>query len=72
MTQEDEEKLVEHTQCIAEILYRNAKEKNAEQLKTLEGIELEVREQLLENVSPQSGIFLSRQVQGRKQEKSFI
>ncbi len=72
MTQEDEEKLAEHTQGIAEILYRNAKEKNADNLKTLEGIELEVREQLLENVSPRIGIFLSRQAQERKQEKSVI
>jgi hypothetical protein len=50
-------------------LYRNAKEKNEEQLQTLEGIELAVREQLLENVSPNLGIFLSRKVVKQKQEK---
>lgn len=72
MTEEDAKKIAEHTQVIAEILYRNAKEKNAEQLKTLEGIELEVREQILENVSPKIGIFLSRQVQEQKQEKRDI
>ena len=72
MTQEDEEKLSQYTQGIAEILYRNTKEKKPEQLKTLEGIEVEVREQILENVSPKIGIFLSRQAQGQKQEKSGI
>jgi hypothetical protein len=53
-------------------LYRNAEAKNAEQLKTLEGIELAVREQMLENVSPKIGVFLSRQVVAQKQEKSDI
>lgn len=66
MTKEDEEKLAEYTQGIAEILYRNVKEKKPEHLQTLGGIELEVREQILENVSPKIGIFLSRQAQGQK------
>ena len=57
MTPEDQQKLEEYCQGIAAILYRNAEAKNAEQLKTLEGIELAVREQMLENVSPKIGIF---------------
>jgi len=69
---EDQQKLEEYCQGIAAILYRNAEAKNAEQLKTLEGIELAVREQMLENVSPKIGVFLSRQVVAQKQEKSDI
>jgi hypothetical protein len=72
MTPEDKKRLDGCTAEIAESLYRNAKEKNGEQLKTLEGIELAVREQLLENVSPNIGKFLSRQAVGRKQEKLGI
>jgi len=34
--------------------------------------ELAVREQMLENVSPKIGVFLSRQVVAQKQEKSDI
>jgi len=67
MTPEDKQKLEEHTTEIAKILYRNAESKNAEQLKTLEGIEVAVREQILENVSPNIGIFLSRQVAAQRQ-----
>jgi hypothetical protein len=49
--------------------YRNAEEKDVKQLKTLEGIEIEVREQMLENVSPNVGIFLSKKAVGQRQEK---
>ena len=61
-----QEKLEEYCQGIAAILYRNVEAKNIEQLKTLEGIELAVREQMLENVSPKIGIFLSRQAVAQK------
>jgi len=67
MTPEDKKGIEEHTVEIAKILYRNAEEKNAEQLKTLEGIEVAVREQILENVSPNIGIFLSRQAVEQRQ-----
>jgi hypothetical protein len=60
MTPEDQQKLEEYCQGIAAILYRNA------------GIELAVREQMLENVSPKIGVFLSRQVVAQKQEKRGI
>jgi flagellar basal body-associated protein FliL len=67
MTPEDKKRIEEHTVEIAKILYRNAEVKNAEQLKTLEGIEVAVREQILENVSPNIGIFLSRQAVEQRQ-----
>jgi len=69
MTPEDKERLETCTREIAEILYRNAEAKDAEQLKTLEGIEIAVREEMLENVSPKMGIFLSKKAVGQKQEK---
>jgi hypothetical protein len=69
MTPEEKSRLEACTREIAEILYRNAAAKDAEQLKTLEGIERAVREQMLENVSPNVGIFLSKKVVGQKQEK---
>jgi hypothetical protein len=72
MTPEDQQKLEEYCQGIAAILYRNAEAKNAEQLKTMEGIELAVREQMLENVSPKIGIFLSKQAVAQQQEKRGI
>lgn len=60
MSPQDKERLEACTKEIAEILYRNAEAKDAEQLKTLEGIEIAVREQMLENVSPNVGIFFCR------------
>lgn len=69
MTPEDKERLDTYTRGIAEILYCNAEERDAEQLKTLEGIEIAVRDQMLENVSPKVGIFLSKKAVGQKQEK---
>ena len=72
MTPEDQERLEACTLEIAEILYRNAESKNALQLKTLEGIELAVREEVLENVSPKIGFFLRRKAVEQKQEKKDI
>lgn len=69
MTPEEKVRLEACTREIAEILYRNAEAKDVEQLKTLEGIEIAVREQMLENVSPNVGIFLSKKAVGQKQEK---
>ncbi|MCA6605242.1 MAG: hypothetical protein ACK5V6_04190 [Pseudanabaena sp.] len=69
MTPEEKERLEACTREIAEILYRNAEAKDAEQLKTLEGIEIAVREQMLENVSANVGIFLSKKAVGQKQGK---
>lgn len=69
MTPEDKKRIEEYTAEIAKILYRNAEAKNAEQLKTLEGIEIAVREQILENVSPNIGIFLSKKAVEQRQEE---
>lgn len=56
MTPEEQERLRACTQEIAEILYRDS-DKTA--LKTLEGIEQTVRQQMLESVSPEVALFLS-------------
>lgn len=57
MTPEDSQALKEHAQAIAEILYR---EQEPQTLRTLEDIEITVRQQLLEHVAPQIGFFLSK------------
>lgn len=67
MTPEDKQRLEACTREIGEILYQNAEVKDVEQLKTLEGIEIAVREQMLENVSPKVGIFLLKKAVGQKQ-----
>jgi hypothetical protein len=69
MTPEEKDRIEACSREIAEILYRNAEAKDADQLKTLEGIEIAVREQMLENVSPKVGIFLSKKAVGQKQGK---
>jgi hypothetical protein len=56
MTPEEQDRLRACTQEIAEILYRNS-DKVA--LTTLEGIEQTVRQQMLEQVSPEVALFLS-------------
>ncbi len=56
MTPEEAQRLQVCVQEIAAILHRNTP---AEELKTLEGIEKAVRQQMLEHVSPEVGIFLS-------------
>lgn len=56
MTPEEQERLRVCTQEIAEILYRNSHKAT---LKTLEGIEQTVRQQMLEYVSPEVALFLS-------------
>lgn len=47
-----------HARAIAALLYEDS---NPEQLQTLAGIEAVVREQILEQVSPEIGLFLSKQ-----------
>jgi hypothetical protein len=54
-------KIQAHVREIAALLYEEAA---PEQLSTLEGIESVVREQILEYISPQIGLFLSRQQAG--------
>lgn len=64
MTPEQEQALKVHLQAIAQILYD---ESDPEAMKTLEGIELTVRQQLQKHVSPELGSFLSKRLQERKQ-----
>ena len=58
MTPEDQARLQQSIDTIAEILYRNTP---AEQLQSLEGIEQAIRQQTQELVLPQLGIFLLQQ-----------
>ena len=57
MTPKDQQALSSHAREIAKILHRNAP---AEAIKTLEGIEKTVRGQLLDHVSPEIALFLSK------------
>ena len=56
MTPENAQALKEHAAAIAAILYQ---ETSPEQLTTLESIEKTVRDQMLEHITPNVGIFLS-------------
>lgn len=60
MTPKEQKELSEHIDAIGKILYRQAK---PEQVETLAKIEETVREQILEHISPQIGIFLSNREQ---------
>ena len=60
MTPEEKKELAEHIKAIGKILYRHAK---PEQVESLGKIEETVREQVLEHISPQIGIFLSNREQ---------
>lgn len=57
MTPEDQQALTNYTREIAKILHRNAP---VEAIQTLEGIEKTVRGQLLDHVSPEIALFLSK------------
>lgn len=57
MTPEDQQALASHAREIAKILHRNA---STEAIQTLEGIEKTVRGQLLEHISPEIALFLSK------------
>ena len=57
MTPEQQLQLKAHTDAIAAILLADAKAQHPERLETLEGIELTVRQQIQEHVSPNIGVF---------------
>ena len=57
MTPEQAELLKHHTGEIAKILYADT---DPTTLDSLEAIEITVRQKLLEHVSPQVGVFLSK------------
>lgn len=69
MTPEEKASLDQHVQAIAEILYADA---DKSQMKTLEGIEVSVRAQLQKHVSPQLGVFLSKQLQEQTTDMSAL
>ena len=56
MTPEEKKELNDHINAIGKILYKQTK---PEQVETLSKIEETVRKQVLEQISPQIGIFLS-------------
>lgn len=60
MTPEEKKELTKHINAIGKILYKQTK---PEQVETLAEIEKTVREQMLEHISPQIGIFLSNREQ---------
>lgn len=62
MTPEKAEALYTHLQAISAILYE---ETPSENLRTLEEIEQTVRQKVLKHVSPEIGVFLSKQLQGQ-------
>lgn len=67
MTPDKEQALKTHLEAIAQILYD---ESDPEAMKTLEGIELTLRQQLQAYVSPELGLFLSERLPERKQANS--
>jgi hypothetical protein len=67
MTPAQEQELQAHVQKIAAILYQDTP---SEQLTSLEGIEIAVRQHVLERISPEIGIFLSAQVASQKQAEA--
>lgn len=63
MTPDQEQALKVHLEAIAQILYS---ESDPDAMKTLEGIELTIREQIQSHVSPELGRFLSERLAAHK------
>ena len=63
MIEEKRLELQNHVSAIAAILYEDSKNREPEKLKSLEGIEIEVREQIQKYVSTEIGVFLLAQRQ---------
>ena len=66
MTEEKRLELQNQAKAIAETLHEDSNNRKPEKLKTLEGIEIEVREQIQKYVSPEIGVFLSEQRQAQQ------
>jgi len=66
MTPEKEALLAQHLEAIAVLLYEEAE---PEQVKSLSKIEATIREQTLEYITPQLGIFLSSKLREQPQEE---
>ncbi len=69
MQPEKAQQIQEYTEAIATLLYEEA---DPEKVKTLEGIEIAVREQVLKYVSPTIALFLSVQVQEKTEAGADI
>ena len=65
MTPETQQELAQHVKAIAALLYE---ETEPEQLKSLEKIEGTIREQTLEYITPQIGVFLSKKQREQRQD----
>jgi hypothetical protein len=65
MTPEEKQTLDQHVEAIAKILYADADKSQMTNLGEIEGV---IRDQLLEHVSPQLGVFLSQALQKRAQD----
>lgn len=65
MTPEQKQAIQTHVEAISAILYADCEPGS---LKTLEDIEITVKERVLTHVTPQIGIFLSTQLAGQKLE----
>ena len=66
MTPEQQQAIKTHVEAISAILYADC---DPESLKTLEDIEITVKDRVLAHVTPQIGIFLSTQLAGQRQEE---
>ncbi len=66
MTPEQQQAIKKYAEAIAEILYADCEHGS---LKTLENIEIAVKEQVLSHVTSEIGIFLSTQLAGLHQEE---
>lgn len=66
---EQVELIKQHLNEIAKILYADT---DPATLDSLEAIETTVRQKMLEHVSPEVGIFLSKQTLVQQQEKSAL
>jgi hypothetical protein len=66
MTPEQQQAIKKHADAIAEILYADCKPGS---LKTLEDIEIAVKEQVLNHVTPEIGFFSSTQLAELHQEE---
>jgi hypothetical protein len=69
MKSEKAQLIQQHAEAIAALLYE---ETSPEQVKTLESIEMTVREKVLEHVSPAIALFLSEQAQAKPKDDGDI
>jgi hypothetical protein len=69
MLPEKAQQIQQYAEAIAALLYE---ETDPEQVKTLESIEITVREQVLEHVSPAIALFLSAQGQEKTEADADI